>query len=40
MWKVVEGDDGVIVARFDRPPMNYYTDEDIRQLDAEWTAPA
>ena len=41
MWKVAEGDNGVIVARFDRPPMNYYTDEDIGQLEelvAEWTA--
>jgi enoyl-CoA hydratase len=41
MWKVAEGDNRVIVARFDRPPMNYYTDEDIGQLEelvAEWTA--
>ncbi|HEX5609652.1 MAG TPA: enoyl-CoA hydratase/isomerase family protein [Solirubrobacterales bacterium] len=41
MWKVSEGDSGVVVARFDRPPMSYYTDEDIGQLEqlvAEWTA--
>lgn len=41
MWKVAEEDSGVVVARFDRPPMNYYTDEDIGQLEelvAEWTA--
>jgi hypothetical protein len=29
MWKVAESGSGVVVARFDRPPMNYYTDEDI-----------
>jgi hypothetical protein len=33
MWKVTEADSGVVVARFDRPPMNYYTDEDIGQLE-------
>jgi enoyl-CoA hydratase len=41
MWKVSEGDSGVVVARFDRPPMNYYTDEDIGQLEdlvGDWTA--
>ncbi|MFN8216808.1 MAG: enoyl-CoA hydratase/isomerase family protein [Solirubrobacterales bacterium] len=41
MWKVEETDSGVVVARFDRPPMSYYTDEDIGQLEqlvAEWTA--
>jgi enoyl-CoA hydratase len=41
MWKVEESGSGVVVARFDRPPMNYYTDEDIGQLEelvAEWTA--
>lgn len=41
MWKVTEGDSGIVIARFDRPPMNYYTDEDIGQLEelvADWTA--
>jgi enoyl-CoA hydratase len=41
MWNVAEGDSGIVVARFDRPPMNYYTDEDVGQLEelvAEWTA--
>lgn len=41
MWRVTETDGGVVVARFDRPPMNYFTDEDIGQLEelvAEWTA--
>ena len=41
MWKLEESDSGVVVARFDRPPMCYYTDEDIGQLEAlvaEWTA--
>jgi len=41
MWKVEERADGVVVARFARPPMSYYTDEDIGQLEelvAEWTA--
>lgn len=41
MWKVEEGDSGVVLARFERPPMSYYTDEDIGQLEelvAEWTA--
>jgi enoyl-CoA hydratase len=41
MWKIDEADSGVVVARFDRPPMNYYTDEDIGQLEelvADWTA--
>ncbi|MGE0066692.1 MAG: enoyl-CoA hydratase/isomerase family protein [Solirubrobacterales bacterium] len=41
MWKIEEADSGVVVARFDRPPMNYYTDEDIGQLEelvAEWTS--
>jgi enoyl-CoA hydratase len=41
MWKVEEGDGGVVLARFSRPPMSYYTDEDIGQLEqlvAEWTA--
>jgi enoyl-CoA hydratase len=41
MWRVEERDSGVVVARFDRPPMNYYTDEDIGQLEglvSEWTA--
>ncbi|HEX8754054.1 MAG TPA: enoyl-CoA hydratase/isomerase family protein [Solirubrobacterales bacterium] len=41
MWKVEESGSGVVIARFDRPPMNYYTDEDIGQLEdlvAEWTA--
>ncbi|MGE0068428.1 MAG: enoyl-CoA hydratase/isomerase family protein [Solirubrobacterales bacterium] len=40
MWKLSERDSGVVVARFDRPPMNYYTDEDIGQLEelvADWT---
>jgi enoyl-CoA hydratase len=40
MWSVAEADNGVVVARFDRPPMNYYTDEDIGQLEelvTEWT---
>jgi enoyl-CoA hydratase len=40
MWKVEEFDSEVVVARFDRPPMSYYTDEDIgrlEQLVAEWT---
>ncbi|HUB98269.1 MAG TPA: enoyl-CoA hydratase/isomerase family protein [Solirubrobacterales bacterium] len=39
MWKVVEQENGVAVARFDRPPMSYYTDEDIGQLEelvADW----
>jgi enoyl-CoA hydratase len=39
MWSVEERDDGVVLARFDRPPMSYYTDEDIGQLDElvdEW----
>lgn len=41
MWKVEEGEDGVVRARFARPLMSYYTDEDIGQLEdlvAEWTA--
>jgi enoyl-CoA hydratase len=41
MWQVDESASGVVVARFDRPPMNYYTDEDIGQLEelvADWTA--
>jgi enoyl-CoA hydratase/carnithine racemase len=41
MWKVEEGDGGIVLARFARPPMSYYTDEDIGQLEelvAEWTA--
>jgi enoyl-CoA hydratase/carnithine racemase len=41
MWKVTEGDSGIVIARFDRPPMNYYTDEDIDQLEelvADWTS--
>jgi enoyl-CoA hydratase len=41
MWRIDESESGVVVARFDRPPMNYYTDEDIGQLEelvAEWTA--
>jgi enoyl-CoA hydratase/carnithine racemase len=40
MWKVEESRSGVVVARFDRPPMSYYTDEDIGQLEqlvGEWT---
>src|ERR1700749_5299612 len=40
MWKLSEEDDGVVVARFDRAPMNYYTDEDIGQLEElvdEWS---
>ena len=40
MWNVKESDSGVVQARFDRPPMNYYTDEDIGQLEelvGEWT---
>jgi enoyl-CoA hydratase len=40
MWKLSERGDGVVVARFDRAPMNYYTDDDIGQLErlvAEWT---
>ncbi|HVO54161.1 MAG TPA: enoyl-CoA hydratase/isomerase family protein [Solirubrobacterales bacterium] len=40
MWKVEESESGVVVARFERPPMSYYTDEDIGQLEglvAEWT---
>ena len=40
MWKVTETDSGVVLASFDRPPMNYYCDEDIGQLEAlvaEWT---
>jgi enoyl-CoA hydratase len=41
MWTVAESGSGVVVARFDRAPMNYCTDEDIGQLEqlvAEWTA--
>jgi enoyl-CoA hydratase len=41
MWKIDELESGVVLARFDRPPMNYYTDEDIGQLQelvADWTA--
>src|SRR6476469_636107 len=41
MWKLSEGDSGVVIARFERPPMSYYTDEDIDQLEelvAEGTA--
>jgi enoyl-CoA hydratase len=41
MWKLSEAGSGIVVARFDRPPMNYYTDEDIGQLEelvADWTA--
>lgn len=40
MWKLSERDSGVVVARFERPPMSYYTDEDIGQLEglvAEWS---
>jgi enoyl-CoA hydratase len=40
MWKVEETDSDVLIARFERPPMSYYTDEDIDQLEqlvAEWT---
>lgn len=46
MWKLAEQENGVVVARFDRPPMSYYTDEDIGQLEqlvADWAvrqAPA
>ncbi len=39
MWKVEEEGGGVVLARFARPPMSYYTDEDIGQLEAllgEW----
>jgi len=41
MWSVEERESGVVLARFDRPPMNYYTDEDIGQLEdlvADWSA--
>jgi enoyl-CoA hydratase len=41
MWKVEESGSGVVLARFARPPMSYYTDEDIGQLEelvAGWTA--
>lgn len=41
MWKISELDSGVVLARFERPPMSYCTDEDIGQLEAlvgEWTA--
>src|SRR5258706_14637426 len=41
MWKVAETESGVVLARFDRPPMNYYGDEDRGQLEelvADWTA--
>jgi enoyl-CoA hydratase len=39
MWNLAEQENGVVVARFDRPPMSYYTDEDIGQLEelvADW----